>query len=281
MAAVLWSVGCLLVLAVGLPVDGWTWAVVLGVTAWSATAGPGQRLRALTPILLIAYHIFLFYSMDELFDTRGGRRGVRFWPTGLAFAQHGPNTRLLERSLGPLPPEWRHGWKSINPLFGSIRDGDERVHQYSVIFREYLPDALARLPSDAARKQVLHCLTEPKNLLRVHQGLLLVCLKDWGYPPGMDAVSWWERHRPLFRVECDARQAVLTVAGWTALLMERPELPNDIRSQARVAEYQEWRGWGADPEFRRTFIEMMGGDLPFHGPHLRAGVKNVVWWHRP
>jgi hypothetical protein len=141
------------------------------------------------------------------------------------------------------------------------------------------------LPTDEARTQVLACLADTENLLRVHQGLLLTCLREWGYPAGHNAASWWARHRHLFRHEYDPRAAALTVAGWQEWLVRHRDMANDVGGQAMAAHYYQLGSWGArwgkHPQFAEEYerlreqAQVDGKRDPDHG------LKEVVWWPEP
>jgi hypothetical protein len=169
------------------------------------------------------------------------------------------------------------------PVMVKVRDGGERVRGASLVFRDDLRDILARLPDDNAREQVLACITDPANRLRVHQGMLLVCLNVLGYPRGYDASRWWERHRAVFIREPDPEKAVAVVLGWTEsaerLVDQNPDLADvgEISGQARSARYQQWGVWGGDRDFGEMFSAFVerkhpDGNVPEN--------PNVVWWQR-
>jgi hypothetical protein len=230
-------------------------------------------------VVPLACYVALLLPLESnyLMDTRGGRLAVELLPWHVRFGGDGPNTRLLASYLGPTPPQWRHA-DVRSMLLRKWRDGNERVHRRSIIFRSDLSAILSRLPPDEARAQVLRCATDPDNLLRVHQGLLLVCLNEWGYPPGHDAKSWWARHGPLFRQEYDAGAAVRTVAGWTDALEKRSDQTEAVRSQLRAARYQEHGNWGGDAAFGEAFCELSDRADGRPIPELVGGLAAVDWW---
>jgi hypothetical protein len=272
----------------GWPLDTYTWTVVLILFVLGSTAGTRTTRIVVFPfVLYAAWYLFApnrsltvperdYYS---LFDDRGGRRGIQI-PPGLRFGRDGQNTALLESYLGPLPPNW---WEQA-PLWPGIRDGNERVHSRNVISYHYLPSILAMLPSDAARRQVLRCLTDPENRLRVHQGLLLACLACWGYPEGFDAESWWQHHQVWFVQERDPVHAARVTYGWTSLLWivfrhhdsTNALLDGEVRRQLDVAWYQEHGNWGGHEDFGEALFLL---DLGAPPERLERLSKNPAsWW---
>jgi hypothetical protein len=152
------AVVALVLVAYGLPIDGWSWVCLLGggllIVPMAVPPFPKPAIA-----LFVVYYLSFFFPWESswLQDLRGGRRGIRIEPWGCAFGEAGPNTRLLEETLGPLEPEWRHQCiRSM--LLGDWRDGNERVDSRSIIRYDYLPDILAMLPHDGARRQVLRCV---------------------------------------------------------------------------------------------------------------------------
>jgi len=293
----------------GYPIDGMTWLALGTATLWLLVMAIGIRragdiLFGVPPLVLL-FLVFVPWQCYRLQDLRGGRVGAEVWPC-FRFGKDGPNTALLESHLGPLEPIWEHQCiGSMMFYLGDWRDGNERVNSRSIIRQDYLPELLARLPNDEARRQVLSCVTEPENLLRVHQGLLLVCLKTLGPPPGYTVDSWWKKHAVLFYIERDAETSTRLVWGW----LERTEhfapgytsgkQPNyiekfwDIEDQRRAAEYQQNGGWGGDHLFGEAWSELRDKVIgqraqvardskqwrPFSWPLPRSqGGADVAWW---
>jgi hypothetical protein len=259
-----------ILLLYGEPLDPWTFGVLVVGVVLSTTAFLLFRSRWTVVVPLLYFGSFLVpWESRYIADTRGGRHGVRVLPWDARFGRDGSNTALLTSYLGPLEPDWQHA-AIRSMLFGMWRDGDERVHTRGLIFRPYLADALAMLPTNDARVQVLGCLTDPDNLLRVHHGLLLACLWEWGYPQGYNAEGWWRRHQHLFRREQDASAAARLAAGWTEQIRRNKDLGVAIYPQFRAARYQEQGSWGGDHDFGDAYAELGSGS--------KTGIPEVVWW---
>jgi|GEM_PF-1653729 len=263
----------------GWPLNIYTWLVLAVILALSALPAFVQRRKATVALaLLLAVYIafpgpFMLIPVLErwsLCDDHGGRRGWEISPM-LRFGRDGPNTELLESYLGPLPANW---WQQA-PHFPYIRDGNERVQSRNPIRREYLPEMLARLPNDAARKQVLTCLVDTENRLRVHQGLLLACVMDLGYPPGLNAEGWWQAHQEVFRPEHDPIVAAKMTRGWLRRIRRLPvDWDGAVGSLSRAADYQERGAWGGHEDFGEAVRELEWR----HRPRPVADSNNVVWW---
>lgn len=134
------------------------------------------------------------------------------------------------------------------------------------------------LPSDSARTKVLRCLTDPENRLRVHQGLLLVCLSSFGYPEGFDAESWWRHHEVWFVQERDPVQAARVTQGWSAHLrtLANGDLPPELATQLQAANYQERGEWGGHLDFGEAFQLLQHGEM---SERLRLLLKHpAAWW---
>jgi hypothetical protein len=230
----------------------------------------------------IAYYCSFFVPLesDIYQDVRGGRRSRLLIPHGFRFGWDGPNTRMLEVWLGPLKPEWRHLTTEFM-LLGDWRDGDERVNKHNLIFFDVLPVILGRLPHDDARRQVLQCLTDPTNLLRIHQCLLLVCVHELGFPEGLDATTWWEKHSWLFIREGDPKQASRIVWGWIDRIpVER--WTNRMRRWIRAAEHQQGGSWGGDPAFGPAYDDLNESlDRVKASVDPKLGVNRIAWWTTP
>lgn len=279
-AAVASTLPCLLLaiatIWINRPANLATWLAVFGGVAWSLVFVLVAGLRWLFPLPVAMQTLLLWHCIDSwaaeqflpirgagIQDLRGGYKGMMV--EGFQFMRPGANLRLLERYIDPQRPEWT--W-----------EGDERVLSKSIIWRESLPKALALLPHDAARRQVLQALTEPDNRMRVHQSMLLACLGHLGHSPGYTAETWWNAHEWAFRIERDPKQAAQAVQGWTAKV-EALQLPNDevadeIRAQIRAARYQERGTKGGDREFSDAYMRLPSkGIAPFRMEH-----HTIAWW---
>ncbi len=265
----------------GWPINAFTWTMLAVVLVCSALPGL-FRLRWGTAVLITLLGVYIAFPGPflvipllerwSLCDDHGGRRGLQISPM-LRFGHDGPNTALLESYLGPLPPNW---WMQA-PQFPHIRDGNERVQSRNPILRDYLPEILALLPDDAARKQVLTCLVDPENRLRVHQGLLLACLMELGYPPGLDAEGWWQEHRRLFTCEHDPMVAAKLTRGWLrriGRLSTSTEPWGAVSSLSSAARYQERGSWGGHYDFGEAVSKLEWN----HRPDEIDASENVVWW---
>lgn len=272
------SLASICLIGYGLPLDAWTWCGVgLGmvpvVAAW-------RRDSYFFVAVIFYYYLTFAFPLERhrLQDVHGGRIGWQIEPHGFRFGYAGPNTRLLEKELGPLDAQWQDSGITFM-LLATWRDGNERVNCHNLIFSSRLPAILERLPTDAARRRVLACLTDSTNLLRIHQGFLLTCLDELGYPPGMNAQTWWDRHEWIFEREQDAGRAVRTVWGWSS---RWPEETNwTIVSQLHGVNFQQRGTWGGDADFGEEFQEFddrmrRDGDKN----DARLGVNRIVWWNR-
>jgi hypothetical protein len=256
------------------PLDSASSAALAGGALWSLAlaASPRRIWRWLAPAPLAGFAYLLAcaswpQSIERfvrgvpgsvlLQDVRGGRDGVRLFGD-FSYSWPGPNTALIERSLGAVEPEWEGRWYSSRGYAGM----DERVNRRSIIREANLPEILAMLPSDEARRQALECVTTPKNLARVHQGLLLVSLKTLGYPAGHDAESWWRRHAAVYRIVEDGDEASQLVLGWRQAIehclaeadARSPRAPlYAVRQQLDAALNQEFGTWGGDDEFSEAY----------------------------
>ena len=188
------SLCVLSILHLGTPLTLYTWLIVgLCAASGASLALQGKRRLFFGLALLICVYLAIpgpfqmipGVELWSLFDDVGGRSGWAITP-GLQFGSDSPNTAILESHVGPLKPNW---WYQA-PHSPWIRDGNERVQSRNIIRYEYLPEIIAMLPDDEARRTVISVLTVTDNRLRVHQGLLLACLHVLGYPDGMDGESW-------------------------------------------------------------------------------------------
>ena len=285
------------------PLDAASGMALAGGVLWSISlAGDRRRLwRMLAPAPIAGFIYLLVCSLEPqlaerfirgvprsvlLQDVRGGRNGVQLLDD-FSYSWPGPNSALIERYLGLLDAEWEGRWY-VSKWYAGL---DERVNRRSIIRQPDLPDVLAMLPSDDARRQVLTCVTTTKNQARVHQGLLLVALKRFGYPQGYDADRWWRKHEPVFRVVEDPLEASRMVCGWRNAIRRfmsesetgSPSPPNyAVQQQLDAALMQEMGMWGGDGDFSDAYYLMAvrrkqagaakGDATP--GPN-----QNVAWWN--
>ncbi|MDF1665222.1 MAG: hypothetical protein P1V97_25895 [Planctomycetota bacterium] len=268
-----------------------TYALIL-IAVWFSRKGRFTRLKHAGTILFLLSLACPMVS-HWIQDVRGGREGTILSPWQFQFGREGKNTALLESYLGPIKPDWRHRASRSNWI--SWKDGNERVNSKSLIYSETLPKILHRLPTSAARRQVLRCLSDSSNLMRVHQGLLLAALDLHGYPEGYQSMIWWKAHRWIFVVEKSGLRAAYMTEHWTerckTYLIEDENGGYANRygllvQQARAAGYQDTGGWGGDPGFVDGVFQLsrlMYEDIEIDRSTLTqldeefAG-KTVVWW---
>ncbi len=222
-----------LVLGIGImPANPAGETAFIGGALWTAVFASARRRVwrpcAAVPLLLLIV-LLLCASRPQLMepllhqlrgnvrlqDVRGGRNGVQLL-MAFRFRWPGRNTTLIESYLGPIEPQWELQWPP-GPL-----DVDDRmpIRREAIIRRADLPELLEILPSPAARRRLLECVTNPQNAARAHQGVLLVCLRLLGFPHAMDADRWWRRHADLFRpVKTEAEMSRLT-PGWRLAITE-------------------------------------------------------------
>jgi hypothetical protein len=283
----------LLTALIATPNDSKTWICLFGGAAWSLVFVAIRRGKARKLFMIpIGVQVLLllccllpgcipFLEVASIQDVRGGRTGIKV--VGLRFRTSEQNTALLEEYLGPLEPQWEHQ-SLISP---PARDGNERVNSRSIIRDVELPAILAMLPDHAARRLVLKCLTDPRNKLRVHQGMLLVALYTLDYPPGYNARSWWKQHSHLFCVEDYPYRAVKVIWGWRHRIEESTPIHGEEQDQQRyrgiwrqcqAADYQERGSWGGDSGVGEAFVRLertirklpnLEDNLPVHG---------IAWW---
>ncbi|MCE9555978.1 MAG: hypothetical protein K8T91_21730 [Planctomycetes bacterium] len=283
------------------PADMNTWVSVFGGATWSLALmlflRRATRFVLAVPVglqvLLLMYclkpravEVVVPLDGTSIQDTRGGRMGIRV--LGFQFVTSTTNTRLLEGYLGPLEAQWEHHC----PLSPYIRDGNERVDICSISRYEDLPAILDMLPDDRARRQVLTCITDSKNRLRAHQGLLLVALKTLNYPDGYDVDSWWDKHSHLFRQEYDPSAAAMTVWGWRERIQDSAPSYNgqypverywDITRQCSTAKYQEQGSWGGDRDFGEAYDKL--STRIWNSPNKEDDffdleIHAIAWWPR-
>lgn len=245
-----------------------------GGAIWSLALVSAERRawRVLAPAPLFVFvHLLLCIAWPQrmerfirgvpgsvlLQDVRGGRNGIQLL-YDFSYTWPGANTALIGSYLGPVEPEWEGQWYLSLGYAGF----EERVNRQSILRKADLPAILAMLPSDAARRQALACVANPKNLARVHQGLLLVSLKTFRYRDSENAEEWWKRHATDFRAAENADEAAKLVFGWRveiAKLLTADEAPAPdsrqfaVWQQLDAALNQEMGMWGGDGAFSEAY----------------------------
>jgi hypothetical protein len=221
------------------------WPFVL----WSAIP-ERKEIGVVAPVLFYAY-VLVARPHYSVFDLSHGDTGVLLDP-GLVFVRPGVNSQVIGDYLGACRP--RH--LVLGADFVVARDGNNRVDSRSLVFDPCLRDILKIFPTDASRRQVLSCLVDPDNRVRVHQNLLLAYLLEKHLPAGLSAQLWWNQHLDVFVRVASPVRAVEMTWGWCddaeALLHSEPEpsasFPVTMR-QLRAARYQERGQWGGDRLF--------------------------------
>jgi hypothetical protein len=259
----------IVLMGVGIPMDWWTWlGVCIGVVPVAIACQIRSYSLSLGAVTFVYYLTFYFCSEPHtLQDLHGGRQAWEILPHSFTFAHAGPNTRLLEQWLGPLEPQWQYL---------------DHVNGRNLIFSARLPAILDLLPDDEARRQVLMSLTDSTNLLRFHQGLLLTCVHELGYPPGMDAHSWWDKHVWVFQRERDPARAVRIAWGWQARLPADAIINNvaiSIQLSGIHCQQGDIRG-GGDLEFGLEYVKFDLAQRYKSNNHDNPdlGVNRIVWW---
>jgi hypothetical protein len=133
-------------------------------------------------------------------------------------------------------------------------------------------------------------VTTPENQARVHQGLLLVALKRFGYPEGHDARRWWRKHEPVFRVVEDPVEASQMVCGWRNAIQQIGAKSENgsgfaagmaIGQQLDAALMQEMGMWGGDGDFSDAYylISVLRKQAAAgEGATPAWPNPNVAWW---
>jgi hypothetical protein len=267
-----------------MPLTFYTWTVItLCALSGSTMAMAGIRRFIVFPFSLVVclylvnprpFQAVPFVQVWSLFDDVGGRSGYAITP-GLWFGSDGPNTALLQSYAGPLNPNWLY----LGPLSPYVRDGDDRVFSRSIIRDEHFAAILRMLPDDGARVTVVRALTDPENRLRVHQSLLLTCLYELGYPPGIAPEDWWSHQEHIFRAEHDPMMAAATTQGWLRKIESTyiDRQASSIPRQCRAARLQENGSWGGHPDFGEAFMAIESGRTAMQPPADALGAP-VMWW---
>ena len=225
---------------------------VLGfLQVWDQVLPNRLVTRIKTSSVLPAIDSVRLFTTVWAIDVRGGRNGLCYcffdsWnEIDISFARPGKNTELIEKYLGRVEPAWRMIRSQSLPRGGSY------FHRKSLFLWFDFQEGLKVLPNEDTRKQVMVCICEPENMMRIHQGLLWVAITVYGYPKGIDAEKWWHQHGHNFRIERDAAIAVQQVQGWTYAIEQHWRADNTplnkqhswMHSALSVAKKQEMRSY--------------------------------------
>ncbi len=265
----------LVVLAVyeGTPANMVSWFVVMGVVTWTIVLCliiPSRgSLAALLPSMV---GVAAFVTIADVLPTRGyhcadlrnGRKGVAL-SEPVMMMTNGPNENLIADKIGVGQADWFYR------CTGDGRITLEMPDTRSLVFSKQLPVLLEFLPNSAARRQILTNLTNKNNLIRVHQGLLLTCLYEYGYPDDYTKDEWWETYGHLFEAKHDVHDAVAFSLGITemaeALNEDTPR--RSVERQLLAARYFERGMYTRCPDFGRVYMEeTMRGTSP----------TTELWW---
>lgn len=278
----------------GLPATAATWLLVtLGllasaICAWRLRGALWVTMNLLLLLWLgnLAVWAFPFYYayIDDVVDLRNGRFGVRYSlpvqgigpgllddTPELIFARSGPNTTLLRSYLGRCTPEWTLSggrWFCAPRSAPVLRNGSHQPPD-ALLLRAELGQCLKMFPSDVAKRRVLGCLTDKGNLLRFHQGLLLVALEVNGYPGDYDAATWWDKHESLFQPVYDRGEAGRMVKGWTAGFQEMLRRTDPDASTHQILKQQLEHAMLQEELFQMDEVQAVWRE---------EKPKNIVWW---
>ncbi|OQB85994.1 MAG: hypothetical protein BWX88_01394 [Planctomycetes bacterium ADurb.Bin126] len=274
------------VLHYGWPANVGTYSALAGGLAFVAMAvlARGRCSRWVWWGGFILHNFFLLVPMEtaSLLDFGTGRKGVSaslylFDTHVLLYRKDGPNTRLLRRLGTDREARWRFAATRTDTFgFGSWRDGFDVTVEFALIGQPHLGPVLARVPDDPARRQVLICLCDPENCARVYQEMLLVMLWEYGYPPGLDAQSWWARHAEIFRTHPDPEATARLVDGladhFRKVLEERPAKQPEVDLAWAVLNSQ-GGVVGGDHRLSVALKAIYGQPLA-----ADAWVNRIAWW---
>lgn len=279
---------CAIVEHYGRPANGGTWMVLIGCAIWSILiplkwVGIEQIVLSALPIL----YLFSFFNTNSQFghrksyDLRTTRVEIRFAGGDIKFRPEAPNAQLIESYLGPMEPHWSGGGRCDVP----------KINRYTMPAfspNVLLHDYMGLLPDEAARRQVLSCLTDPDNHLRMHQALLLAVLKYRGYPPEYDRDSWWVKHQDIFVIEPDPQRArdmtYMWMQGFAAALYPSSGPALDAASSPRTpfeqadlffrhaAKFQYLNLDGSPPSVQLSREEQFAKEF--------GAYHRVAWWPR-
>jgi len=240
----------------GTPGDYLTALFLLGPIVFLIIEWPRSDQRCILALsVLVPVHAILLLTLPvsyRLLDLSNGDIGVIMYPH-FVFWRAGPNSVLLRGEFGTSD---RAVVFHVNT--SANRDVLNYVDSRSLIFDRNLIAVLRMLPSTPWRRRVLASLRDHRNLARVHQGMLLVFLKERGYPDEMGAVDWWSRYGHVFEPQYDAREASQLVSRWVVnieMSNDNPSaFPPALGRQLDAAIYQE-NGRG-DRGFSKAFHEL-------------------------
>ncbi len=225
------------------PGSNWTWLILIGNAMWLIAALVIENRVPVSVVLFAQTVIFCILSscIDgdvHIYDLARGREGFSHC-SGMQYSGPGRNTALLDRYLGPAPPKW------------FSREYDKRTLP---IFAYSLAECLDCVP-EPDRCEVLRALASPNNLLVYHQTLILRCYNALRKKTPRD--EWWKKHRQLFVIVQDPKQAAILSNNWLYYPLDRAiqqiefethQKPEELRAHWEVCKRfeEEQHGWGAE-----------------------------------
>jgi hypothetical protein len=214
-----------LILNAFLPGIGWwphgnaTWMFLVGTCAWEVlllrrALRTGEWWAAVLPLCAAGYPGFSLLVCHEAMPWVVPSRAWHYveWRTdrhrvvflcGLEFGKDGPNRSLLARYAPQRDEIWILNGIGAPGRYAILDRGDTR----SVLLRPMLPEILAALPSEEARRATVAAMADPTNLARAHQGLFLTWFTYSRPPAGQTSEIWWREHRGMLSSVQDAQQA--------------------------------------------------------------------------
>ncbi len=260
--------------------------IICGPLAWTcAVSLPEVRgipilryLPVIVQINMLAMAIVLSGEnhSEVLHDVRFGGRAIDC--CGTLFLLNAGNRQLAESYIGAqagVVDRRRRNFEGIDAL--------DLLGADSLTASDLFPHAISSLPDNDARRQVLRCLCDHKNLLRYHQGMLLSCIAMLGPPSPLDMKEWWSEHRWLFVVDTDRLTAAPKVWGWCDRIRNlglQPEYSLKIpREQLHAANFFE--------ELQLSYYELDTGGTSLMRPrqdiHVEPAdcwVHRIRWWNQ-